>query len=312
MSDLIVIDNEQVALPEARHELARKVSKHIPRVIRALPSDADKVQFAVALMIACNEVDPSKVSDENSLLSSALGAVRMNLMPGAEQGLCYFVPYKGRVQLIPGYRGYIHLATSNAYLRWVSTEVVYRGEEFRHWHDETGPHIVHEIPIERADSDGDIIASYCSYQTRIADAAVPVVINRKVIEAARDTNKYGSVWSKHFAEMAMKTAIRRAAKRWKLTPQLAKAVYFDELAERGEPQPLELPDGAEVETTPRKRLADVGTPEPSKSFVLLKAAIGQTDDKPSFYADIAAALDTDDLTVEEAADLRSMIAGSAS
>lgn len=309
MGELVVIDNEQIALPEARHELARKVSKHIPRVIRVLPSDADRVQFAIALMIACNEVDPNKVGKghEDTLLSSALAAVRMNLMPGGEMGLCYFVPFKGQVQCIPGYRGYIHLATSNSYLRWLSTEVVYANEEFRHWHDERGHHVTHEIPLDRADNDREIVGAYCSYQTRAGDAAVPVVINRKIIDAARKTNSYDAVWSKHFAEMAMKTAIRRASKRWKLTPQLAKAVYFDELAERGEPQPLELPDGLEPEASPRKRLADLSESH-SESFERLKAAIEAGGERADFYADIAAALGDTDISDVEAAELRGMLA----
>lgn len=309
MSDLVVIDNEQVALPEARHDLARQVERHIPRVVRMLPSDADRIQFATALMVACNEVDPSKVSDGKSLLGAAVGCVRMGLMPGAELGLAYFVPFKGRVNLIPGYRGYLDLAMGNGQLRWVNTEIVYRGEDFRHWHDEKGPHIAHDIPLERADNDRDIIGAYCTYQTRLADMAVPVVLNRKDIDAAKSASQTDKVWRPHFAEMAMKTAIRRAAKRWKLTPQLAKAVYFDELAERGEPQPLELPEGAEVETTPRKRLADLST-ERSESFEYLKSAIGDLheNDRGAMFADIAAALDSGDITEDEAAELRGMLA----
>lgn len=324
MSELVVIDNQKVALPEARHDLAAKVRPHIPRVIRMLPTDADRIQFATAIMVACNEVDPDKVNPgkETTLLSAALGAVRMNLMPGAELGLCYFVPFKGAIQLIPGYRGYLDLATGNNYLKWVATEVVYRGEEFRSWHDERGPHITHEIPLERSGGDSEIIGAYCSYQTRLSDYAVPVVINRKQIDAARNTNKYGKVWGEHFAEMAMKTAIRRAAKRWKITPQLGRAIYLDELAERGEPQPLELPEGMTVETRKVRTLSEIPDesvedaetepaqePYRSTSFLAFRKAINDTpnDDEESiqgFYPEILAAEQDGSLTADEATQLR--------
>lgn len=312
MSGLIVIDNQKVALPDAKNKGAEEVAKFADRLVRVLPSDADRAQFAIALVVAANEIDAKYAGNTKAVLSAAFSAARLNLIPGSALGLSYFVPFKGVINLIPGYKGYLDLAAGNGFIRWVSTEVVYRGEEFRYWHDERGHHITHEIPIDRSDDDRDIIAAYCSYQTRTGDTAIPVVVNRQKIDAARNTNKCGDVWGKHFAEMAMKTAIRRAAKRWKLTPQLGRAIYLDELAERGEPQPMELPEGVEVIQTQRPSLADGR--ERSPSFTKFREAIEATpnDDEEgvqSFYPDILSAEQDGSLTPGDANELRAMLAG---
>ena len=47
--------------------------------------------------------------------------------------------------------------------------------------------------------------------------------------------------------MALKTAVRRAAKRWRLTRQMAYAITLDEQAEREEPQTSLVPQPDQAE-----------------------------------------------------------------
>src|SRR5690606_24614246 len=181
----------------------------------------------------------------------------------------------------------------------------------RRWHDERGPHITHEIPLERCRDDREIIAAYCTYQTKLADMAVPVVVDRAAIDAAKSTSQTAKVWGPHFAEMAMKTAIRRAAKRWNTTPALSKAIYYDELAERGEPQPVELLDGVDAERPGVRRLSDLPAPVAvpdgpveSPVFASLMADASKPldrDEAAALMAEIAAEREQGTITAEQAA-----------
>ena len=58
-----------------------------------------------------------------------------------------------------------------------------------------------------------------------------------------------NVWKSNYLAMVLKTPIRRAAKRWRITRQMAYAIDLDERAEREEQQPSLVPEDKAAEET---------------------------------------------------------------
>lgn len=223
-------------IPTTRNTSAEKLAEKIDPILTCLPSAVDRQQFVTAVIVAANELN--KPCQPASVLRAAFNCAQLGLLPGAGLGLAYFIPYKGVCTLVIGYRGFIDLSFSNDFLRDIHADVILRGEEFRQWTDSDGPHIQHEIPLDRELSRENVVGAYSVYHTQRGGAGV-VVVPRKELDAVdRSGDPKSNVWKTRYCEMAKKTPIRRAAKFWKITPRMALAISLDETQERGEPQEM--------------------------------------------------------------------------
>lgn len=224
-------------LPKPANAAAETLVKGIMRVLPALPTQADQNQFAHACVMAANELE--KECTPISVLFAALNTAKIGLMPGKTNGLAYFVPFWNKekrcheAQLIVGYRGYLDLAYGNSFLKDIDPQVVCEGEKFEQWSDEDGFHFRHDRPMEREPSRDNIVGAYCVARLNTGGKTFRWV-SKKDIEACY--NDQSPAWKYRYSEMALKCPIRRAAKHWKLTPQMALAVRLDEDAELGRPQ----------------------------------------------------------------------------
>ena len=203
-------------------------------------------------------------TDVRTALTAAVNCAMLGLPPGGSTGYCYFVNFNVKrqgakvlgCQLIPGYHGYIELAYSNNFLKDLHTEVVVAEEEpeFRHWTNSDGPQIEHQVVLDRDKSRQNIRAAYCLYTTKAGGRGIKVIDKREIEEVAKEkiNSKYGNPWKTHYAAMAEKTAILRAAKRWKKSPELALALRLDDQAEIG------LEQTAEADLEASNELLDLG------------------------------------------------------
>lgn len=256
-TDLIKPKNELI-LPRGITTAAKGLEEHMDRLLSLLPSGKDAQAFAANVIASANDL--TEDCKWPSVMKAALNAARLGLPVGGPLGLAYFVPFKGECTLIIGYRGFIDLAFDGGFLRDVSADVVLRGEEFRQWTDESGKHFRHEPdePFERNADRSNVVGAYCVYQNRRGGSGFRFIGRKEIDKADRgEKTKTGkpSVWGEYYAEMCMKTAVRRAAKNWKLTPQLALAVQLDEQAERGEPQSCDVPISENGQQPTQSRLA---------------------------------------------------------
>lgn len=230
-------DKALAKLPAPRNEGANLVLTHGEKITRGLASTVDRDQFLHALMVAANESDLSKC-EGMSILAAAYGACRLGLTPGKIEGLCHFIGYKGICTLVVGYPGYLTLAQRNNYLKSIHCEVVYEGEQFRYWVDETGPRLEHEPNLDRDVYKDRPVAAYCLSQLTTGGHQIRVISPKELDRV--DSGK--RAWKSEPHEMRLKTAIRRAAKHWRKTPELAHAISWEEQAERGERQDINLDD----------------------------------------------------------------------
>lgn len=236
----------ELILPKFSHELSKSVAAELERIdgllhptIRTVP--ALRQQFWAQAIVEVNGLKPN--TDMGSVLKAIANVCQIGLTFGKQLGHAYLVPFKGQAQLIVGYKGFLKLAYESGFLDSITTELVLKGEECKAWVDEHGRHIRHDIPIDRVEPTPDnTLAAYTVFRTKSGHVDAVIApgwdirkINDDAVEKAR---KWGSrsVWQDNFGAMAMKCPIRRAAKLWDQTPELARAVYLDEQADRDEEQ----------------------------------------------------------------------------
>lgn len=275
-------------LPKAMNPGAATVAEHIEKVLPALPASiVNPDNFAHAAVVAANEL--SKPCHPVSVLTAALNCAKMGLMPGAAMGLAYFVPFKGQCQLIVGYRGYIDLAFRNNFLRDLHAEVVYQGESFRYWIDETGPRLTHEPSIDRDPDSDSVMAGYCIAQLASGGRQIRVMNSKQLQKSDTGTDP----WKYNRHEMVLKTVIRRSAKSWKLTPEMSLAVHLDEQHELGRPQPVDTSLEAHGIRKGPMSLADLDDapkpPEQQGGEQVDAGEQGEWEPSPDELADIRAA-----------------------
>lgn len=229
------------------------IEKHQDGLIKALPSHIDRDRFfAIAVSVAKSqdiaECHPTTVA------LAVFECAKLGLIPDRHTGHAYVLPYYDRkkgcktAQLIIGYRGFIELARRSRQLGAVHTEIVYDGEDFEYWVDEQGPHIKHTPDLN---GDRDINRAkyvYCVAHLRDSDIPLIRIVTRAEVEKVKPTDaKSFSPWKSDEAAMWLKTAVRRASKLWPMTPELGRAVYLDEQAERGEAQDFQPLSGQQLE-----------------------------------------------------------------
>lgn len=243
----------ELILPAPKNAAATTIMSRLDAMRSFLPPSMEPNQFFASILTEVNQL-PENI-DQRSVAMCCINAAVIGLMPGMFLGHCHFIPYwfhrgkpdeKQLCQLVVGYKGFLELAFANDFLTQINPEVVLRGEEFSQWHDHEGPKIKHSIPLERRLQKSDVIASYTTYRTKAGGFGLALVTKMELDIV--DTGQ--NVWLTNYIPMAKKTSIRRAAKEWRLSSRLARAITLDEEAERGDLQSCpELPDENEQRPT---------------------------------------------------------------
>lgn len=194
-----------------------------------------------------------------SVLQSVMDAAALGLEPGSPLGHAYLVPYGSAAQLIIGYRGLIALARRSGNIESVTANCVYSRDslkvnlsagEIDHspfmpampTHEEMSRMTPNEIDamLDR----GRLIGVYCVAKFVGGGQHVDFMTVGDV-EAIRKRSRAGNngPWKTDYDEMARKTVVRRAAKYWPLSTELAAAMDVDGRQEPGEMRATqEMPD----------------------------------------------------------------------
>lgn len=208
--DVVTSMKDQLALALPRHIPVDRMLRVVVTALRRTP----KLQ-------QCHQA---------SLLGSIMTCGQLGLEPNDPRGLAYLIPYKDECQLIIGYRGYIELAMRSGMVKGIQALAVYARDHFE-YEEGLDPKLVHR-PYMGAEEPGEVVAAY-AIATMPNDVKAVAVLPRRDIERARKASsavKAGraSPWDEWYPEMAVKTAIRRLAKRMPQSPEFARALEADE------------------------------------------------------------------------------------
>lgn len=237
-NDKALATREQSPLAPFRKVLASampSLNQALPETVRKYltPERLTKITLAAIgrtpLLMKCSP---------ESVARSVLDAASLGLDPaGGALGHAYLVPYRNKnggydAQLIVGYRGYIALARRSGEIQSVEAHVVYEKDDFVLEYG-IEPKLRH-VPVLTGDR-GEIVAGYC-IASFVGGGRHCEVMTRGEIDAImlRSRARDNGPWKTDFAEMARKTVVRRAAKYWPLSTELARAMDMEDRAEGGD------------------------------------------------------------------------------
>lgn len=171
-----------------------------------LPPHINPDRFIAAAMTAA-QLNPDLIAcDRRSLFLALVRCAQDGLLPDGQEAA--IVPYKTKATYIPMYRGLLKKFRNSGQFKWVTAGIVYEGETYEHWIDESGEHFKH-VPGD--DNTGKkkrriyALATTKDGGSFIADLPMSDINKRKAISrASRDD----APWKQWPDEMEKKTALR--------------------------------------------------------------------------------------------------------
>jgi len=220
------IDSKQI---EAIESVRRALELMKPQLAVALPPhlSADRLVRSVVTVLQAN---PALLDCERaSLYRSVMTCAQLGLEPDGVLGQAWLVPSRGKVQLVPGYRGFIALARNSGLILSINAQAVHRNDHFDYAYG-LNERLEH---VPAAGARGEITHFYAYVKFQDGGHHFDV-LSRDEVDAIRDRSEgyqvfragkaEDSAWVTGYAEMGKKTVIRRIAKYLPLSVQQAAAL----------------------------------------------------------------------------------------
>jgi recombination protein RecT len=190
----------------------------------------EKVINTVAVLVASA---PEPKPGKPSLRECTFESVFLAAMQGCELGLSfnpalgqgYLIPYAGRAEFRPGYRGLVKLAKEDGGVRDIEAHVVRVGDDFDYALG-LNPRLDHCPAIEGIP--GEVTAAY-AIAWMPSGRVMLEVMTRAEIDHIRDKHAASGsmMWKDHFDEAARKTVLRRLCKHIPAGERLGDALAAD-------------------------------------------------------------------------------------
>ena len=203
-----------------------------PEIKKALPSVMTPERFTRMALSAINNNPKLAECTQMSFLAALMNAAQLGLEPNTPLGQAYLLPFMNKgvleCQFQLGYKGLINLAYRNEQLQTIQAQCVYANDIFEY---ELGleSKLYHKPAIGER---GEMIAVYALFKLKNGGYGFEVMSKQDVDAYAQKYSKAisssFSPWNTAYAEMAMKTAIKRALRYAPLKTDFLRAVATDE------------------------------------------------------------------------------------
>jgi recombination protein RecT len=265
------------------------------QLVMALPQHVTVEKFLRVAITAIQQTPSLLTADRNSLFAAIVTSAQLGLLPDAQLGEAYFVPFKGKVQLIPGYRGLLKLARQGD-IGYVEVETIHQNDDVM-WIN--GDESRFEARVNWRDR-GPLDGFYALAKFRDGGIAARVVMTKEQVDQvrARSQAANGPAWTDNYEEMGKKTVLRRLSKLLPLSTTAASAFRVSELQEElhrpsqvingevisDEPEPVH--EEVVLETKPKRRRSalDELIPESARPGTARQAA-ASGGDRPDLRVD---------------------------
>ena len=230
-----------------------------PRLATALPSplDADRLLRVVITVLQTNQA--LLECDRASLYRAVMTCAHLGLEPDGVLGQARLVPSRGKVQFVPGYRGFIALARNSGLVTSINAQAVHRNDHFDYAYglDERLEH------VPAGGDRGEITHFYAYAKFKDGGHHFDVMSRGEVEAAYRAGRSEDSAWVTGYAEMGKTAVLRRISEYLPLT--VRKAAALADLHEAGKHAALDdfgeiVIDLPEIEES---RPVETETPEPA-------------------------------------------------
>src|SRR5271165_1437985 len=199
------------------------------KVALALPKHCTPDRF---LRVACNALlrTPKLLQcSQQSLMKALLDLSTFGLEPDGRRA--HLIPFGQEVQLIIDYKGLVELVRRSGDVSYIHADVVGKHDLFDYQFG-TGAKLVHKPALNDR---GDIYAAYSFIRLKDGSEDFDVMgIDEVNAIRARSKAANNGPWVTDFNEMAKKTVFRRHSKWQPFSPEVVRAIEFDdELPEKG-------------------------------------------------------------------------------
>jgi len=193
-----------------------------------IQSDAVKNQIAMVLpkhltadrmaRVACTAILKTPkllLCKPESLLQALMLCSQAGLEPDGRNA--HLIPYGDVVQVIFDWKGLVSLARRNG-VQNIAADIVCENDEFSWFRDGDGLHFNHKIDYRK--ERGEMFAAYCIWKD--GEQFDGECLRKNEVDGIRNRSRAGNSgpWVTDYAEMAKKTAVRRASKKWPLDAEL--------------------------------------------------------------------------------------------
>jgi recombination protein RecT len=220
---------EQINKPKPPMVVLRdQFELRISELKTALPPHMSADRFIRVVMTAVQINQDLIACDRQTLWTASLRCAQDGLLPdGREAAL---VPFKNKVQYLPMYGGLLKKFRNSGQFKWIAAGIVYEGEVYEHYIDETGEHFKH-IPGDETEGK-KIRRVYALATTKdggsfIADLPLNDINKRRNMSR---TTREDAPWKQWPDEMMKKTAIRVLSKLLPMSSDIDALIRRDEEA----------------------------------------------------------------------------------
>jgi len=232
--------NQQVTKKEQVNSVRNLLEQMRPQMNAALPKHLTSERLARVAMTTIQNTPKLLDCDRSSLISAIMSCAQLGLEPDGLLGQAYLIPFKNKVQFIPGYKGLIDLARRSGDVSSILAKEVYENDEFSVDYSQEPP-FVHK-PCLKGER-GEAILFWClakfkdggyhwDYMT--VEEINAVRDGSSGYQSAKRFAKGGvinSPWVSHYNEMAKKTVVRRICKM--LPMSVARAAMIEDAVDAG-------------------------------------------------------------------------------
>lgn len=198
----------------------------------ALPAHMTPERMARIAMTELRRVPALQKCDPLSFLGAVMQCSQLGLEPGGALGHVYLIPFGKEVQVIVGYRGMIDLARRSGQIISIEARAVYDGDRFECVLG-LDSLIKHEPDWQNANRADPAKLRFVYAVAKLRDGGLQFeVMARPEVDAIRKRSRASGSgpWVTDYAQMALKTVVRRLFKFLPVSIELSRAVALDELA----------------------------------------------------------------------------------
>jgi recombination protein RecT len=179
--------------------------------------DMSPAQFAqIATTQLKKSVKMQQAFEQNpaSLFASILLCAELGLNPSEDIGEFYFVPFKGSIKPMLGYKGIVTLFMRTGKVKWITTELVYQDDDFEY---ELGlePRLGHIPNTMVPKRNENIMAAYAVAKLDDGEKVFKVMTRAEIMDIAQNNGNSDMYFSNAKDPqnwMARKTVLKQLAK----------------------------------------------------------------------------------------------------
>ncbi len=193
------------------------------KIADMLPRHIEAERFVKSALLAIGRNKDLWNCTPQSVLTTIINAAELGLDFTPAKGHAYLVPYKNVATFMPGYRGMIDLAKRSGTVSRIEAHVVHKNDEFRLEYG-LNPVLEHKPVIEG--DPGAVVGAYAIAWFKDGETQHEFM-TRKQLDAIRKRAKTDYIWKSDEEEMQRKTVVRRLFKYLPCSPDLEKAMEYD-------------------------------------------------------------------------------------